>query len=737
METSRRMDLGRFYIKKYFPLLICCFMLAGCSDSADNDDDKIGGGGGSNTTTTTNPGGGTGGPGPTLDPRAAGTCQEVAEREIAGQSGLSVGQGAQCSSEFHVIESIIDSAQITDADQGMCCTRRCIEAGAENITSGVQSDHSCVIVGQERYLQCWGDNSYGQLGNGCRSNSSNDESHIDLNYVASSDSSGCYDDEAVPADQRLKDVRQVVLGKSHTCALIGEGRSNQILCWGENDQGQLGREGGPSLKPVAITMPKARTQNNELTIRVKSVTAGDFHTCLLADEGDESIFCWGRNNEGQTGRPFKLTVDEDGGNPSWSVDDSNSIPEPLYAVVIAATPQDYGSNSNVASCDGGSSATCVAVGDIHVPVCDNSGVTQNFPKCDNGGVPICDDTDSISCPDDINSYGSNSSFDAPLSPNDLARQLNNRIIAESIDECSLPEAATNGEILFDDCGLKNGHDPGFKLTSSKKKFWENATARTDGLPAVPPNFKCEDFYNVDHAKNPVEVTDDNGDEIDFRNAYKNILCDLGSTTEVSSTCEGEIESLKNECEFEKSKWANALERLYIKLNFNQTDEDSIDTYKYLSAGANHNCAINQEDEVYCFGDNRKGQLGQEEYASSECTETTFNGLAHIDGNSDENEKIFPYPIRVRDSKESDTDDYMSSVRQIAVGADFNCARITQENAQTGPKLKCWGGGNDLSSVRGNSKDTAECYPQSVQHVKERLSHSKMNVNLKNPNGLML
>ena len=129
--------------------------------------------------------------------------------------------------------------------------------------------------------------------------------------------------------------------------------------------------------------------------------------------------------------------------------------------------------------------------------------------------------------------------------------------------------------------------------------------------------------------------------------------------------------------------------------------------------------------MYCFGDNRKGQLGQEEYASSECTETTFNGLAHIDGNSDENEKIFPYPIRVRDSKESDTDDYMSSVRQIAVGADFNCARITQENAQTGPKLKCWGGGNDLSSVvtsknktrtssfnklRGNSKDTAECYP---------------------------
>ena len=301
--------------------------------------------------------------------------------------------------------------------------------------------------------------------------------------------------------------------------------------------------------------------------------------------------------------------------------------------------------------------------------------------------------------------------DFPRIPPDLAKQLNNRIIAESVEnDCQLPETA-GSDIGFEGCTLKNGYNPEFEITSSEKRFWENTTARTDGLPRVPPNFKCEDFYNVDLAKNPVAATEDNGMEIAFRNAYKNILCGLGATTEVSSACEGDIESLKNECEAEKSKWANELERQYVKLNFNQTG-DSIDAYEYLSAGANHNCVINQGDGqdgggVYCFGDNSKGQLGQAKYdSSSNCLETDFDNLVH-------EVNFFPYPIRVRNSTNTGTDEYMSSVRQIAVGANFNCARITQTNNQTaGPKLRCWGEKEkDVSSVRGNPDPVSdECYP---------------------------
>lgn len=707
-----------FYITRYLPLLVCCFMILACSDDSENDDDRIAPPIDNTTTTTTTTGGGGTTP---IDPRVSGTCQEVAERKIAGNPGLSVGQGDQCSSEFHVIEEIIDSAQISDSDQGMCCTRRCIEEGAESITSGVRSDHSCVIVGEERYLQCWGDNSYGQLGNGCRTNSSSDESYIDLNYVVSGDSSGCYDDEIVPEDQRLKGVKQVVLGISHTCVLIGEGRSNQILCWGENDQGQLGREGGPSLKPIEVVMPKARTQNEDLTIHVKTITAGDFHTCLLAEEGDESAFCWGRNNEGQTGRPFKLTSDENTGAPFWSVETSNFIPEPLYPVIIAATPNAYGSSNSV-ECS--STSACHSIGDIHVPVCNNE---RNIPKCDGGGIPICNtDNDAVLCPEGNDGYDdSESDLLAPLSPNNLAERLNRRITAEGINNCSLPERATNSEIRFVDCGLKSGYDPGFSITDSEKKFWENATTeRTDGLPTVPPNFPCGDFYNADHAKNPEIETEDNGDAIAFRNVYKKILCGLDSATEVDSTCEAELESLVKECELEKSKWADALERLYVRLNFNQDDEESIDTYKYLGAGARHNCAINQKDEVYCFGDNSKKQLGQEKYNTDECDQSEFNNLAHNDENEDKDKgKFFPYPVRVRDSEkdeeDGDTDIYMTSVREIAVGAHFNCARITQANSQAGSKVKCWGGidnnnnNNAVNIIRGNPKpasETNQCYP---------------------------
>ena len=121
-KTSNRTKMERFSytnIKYYLPLLICSFMMAGCSDSADDDDDKIGGGNGATTTTN-----GGGGPNTTLDPRSSGTCQDVAEREIAGQSGLSAHQGNACTddSDSYIIQ-IIEASRISDSENGVCCNK--------------------------------------------------------------------------------------------------------------------------------------------------------------------------------------------------------------------------------------------------------------------------------------------------------------------------------------------------------------------------------------------------------------------------------------------------------------------------------------------------------------------------------------------------------------------------------------------------------------------------------------
>ncbi len=66
-------------------------------------------------------------------------------------------------------------------------------------------------------VECWGANTFGQLGNGTREDS----------------------DEPVLID--LDDVVQVAAGGDHTCALQGDG---QVWCWGRNDFGQLGQGNG-------------------------------------------------------------------------------------------------------------------------------------------------------------------------------------------------------------------------------------------------------------------------------------------------------------------------------------------------------------------------------------------------------------------------------------------------------------------------------------------------------------
>ena len=116
------------------------------------------------------------------------------------------------------------------------------------------------------------------------------------------------------------------------------------------------------------------------------------------------------------------------------------------------------------------------------------------------------------------------------------------------------------------------------------------------------------------------------------------------------------------------------------------------------AGSNHTCAVNFEDQVFCFGDNSKGQLGQAEYEENEMCERN-TGKEPI--------SFLKFPLRVKDSIEGNEDQYMSGVRQVAVGGDFNCAKITQSNNNTGSKVKCWG---NPDIIRGGKKSEKECYP---------------------------
>ena len=145
-----------------------------------------------------------------------------------------------------------------------------------SISAGVW--HTCAVTATGRAL-CWGDNSFGQLGDGTKT------------------------DRVLPGDVSglSSGVRAISAGGDHSCALTASGA---VKCWGTNTSGQLGNGTTiESLVPTAVV---------GLASGVTSISAGYSHSCAIAVGGNAS--CWGNNHYGQLGdgtgafRRYKVTV---------------------------------------------------------------------------------------------------------------------------------------------------------------------------------------------------------------------------------------------------------------------------------------------------------------------------------------------------------------------------------------------------------------------------------------------
>jgi alpha-tubulin suppressor-like RCC1 family protein len=83
----------------------------------------------------------------------------------------------------------------------------------------------------DRTVRCWGDNQYGQLGDGTR----------DLR------------DRPSPPIPDLVAVELLVAGADHTCAMLA---TRELVCWGRNHFGQIGDDTTEDrLTPTPVMFP--------------------------------------------------------------------------------------------------------------------------------------------------------------------------------------------------------------------------------------------------------------------------------------------------------------------------------------------------------------------------------------------------------------------------------------------------------------------------------------------------
>ena len=148
---------------------------------------------------------------------------------------------------------------------------------------------TCGISGGTAY--CWGENLYGRLGTG-----------VGDHEAAPTPLAGGRSYEFISQEA----VNNILRGG---CGITTDGR---LTCWGNNEHQELGTQTSEecdfndNLGPCS-TVPVLA----ELDEAVTHVGLGRQHTCALTDS--EEVYCWGQNDQGQLGRG---TVDDAGLPPA-------------------------------------------------------------------------------------------------------------------------------------------------------------------------------------------------------------------------------------------------------------------------------------------------------------------------------------------------------------------------------------------------------------------------------------
>ena len=126
-------------------------------------------------------------------------------------------------------------------------------------------EHTCALTSLQT-LYCWGANRNGQLGDGSTTDRAT----------------------ATAVNGLAGGVTNLDLGDTHSCALLLGGA---VQCWGDNAGGQVG-DGTNNERHLPVTV-------SGFAAGAVAVAAGGGHSCVLTSAG--GVQCWGSNGLGQLG----------------------------------------------------------------------------------------------------------------------------------------------------------------------------------------------------------------------------------------------------------------------------------------------------------------------------------------------------------------------------------------------------------------------------------------------------
>jgi alpha-tubulin suppressor-like RCC1 family protein len=229
--------------------------------------------------------------------------------------------------------------------------------------------HACALT-DARQAVCWGNDDYGQLGNGAGVSPTTQPELVDTSGMNGFTSNR---------------FRQISSGGEHTCGINGNG---DIFCWGNNNHGQLGigSIGGDSHLPAQVSTSQVSGETYFI-----QVSAGGSHTCAITSDG--VAYCWGEDTFGRLGDGGAETDQSEpvAVNPATISGETyfRSISAGQFhtcGITVAGKVYCWGSDTNGALGDGGGEANALSPSQLDTTVITGE---KSFIKVQSGRYFSC------------------------------------------------------------------------------------------------------------------------------------------------------------------------------------------------------------------------------------------------------------------------------------------------------------------------------------------------------------
>ncbi|MFH1727273.1 MAG: hypothetical protein ABIA04_02495 [Pseudomonadota bacterium] len=421
-------------------------------------------------------------------------------------------------------------------------------------------------------VKCWGNNEYGQLGDGL-----GEDSTLPLDVIDESTELGV-----------LTGVNNIAAGLSHVCALLED---NSVKCWGNNDSGQLGNAYPlvSSETPIAVV---ADNETKELLLEVIGISLGNSHSCALLN--DTSLKCWGYNSNGQVGNNTtddvyiaESVIQDAEANILTGVEKVGLGNGFSCALMNDSTVKCWGSNSNGVLGNNSSDTSKIPVSVVTSSTDSSplSGVQDlaigNYYSC----VLMSDST--VKCWG-YNKYGQlgNNDTSTSLVPVD--------VITSSTDSTPLQNVvkiATNYEHT---CVL---------LSDTTAKCWGRNSYGKLGNNSTTSSLVPVSVVTSSSDSTPLSEIADLG-------VGRSHSCALMDDTSVK--CWG----WKNYGQLGNGKFSSSGGSYYVPSGVKFTSTTNLTGAVKLAVGSYHNCILMEDNTQMCWGHNTSGQLGNNDSEDS-------------------------------------------------------------------------------------------------------------------------